>query len=131
MGYSVRWDNEEKTVVLQQYTGKPVKQDLYGLAEESALLLKSVPYRVHLIIDERSIKLALNSEDIQFLEKYVPTNQGAVVTVVASESSLAYKRYIRDVGKKLAPKAFEQPYYATTVEAARQLLQGQFSVRYP
>jgi hypothetical protein len=130
MGYLVHWDNEEKTVVLQQYIGKPVKEDLYGLAEESALLLKSVPYRVHLIIDERNIKLALNSEDIKFLEKYVPANQGAVVTV-ASESSLAYKRYIENVGKKLGPKAFDQPYYATTVDAARDLLQKQFSVRYP
>jgi len=130
MGYLVQWDNEEKTVVLQQYTGKAVKEDLYGIAEESAKMLKTVPYRVHLIIDERAIKLALNSDDIKFLEQYVPHNQGAVVTV-ASEPSLAYKRYIETVGKKLGPKAFEQPYYATTIDTARELLQKQFGVRYP
>ena len=52
MGYLIQWDNEEKTVVFQQYTGNPVKDDLYHLAEESALMLNSVPHIVHLIIDD-------------------------------------------------------------------------------
>ena len=64
MGYLIHWDNEEKTVVFQQYTGNPVKDDLYHLAEESALMLNSVPHIVHLIIDERTIKLTLSSTDI-------------------------------------------------------------------
>ena len=69
MGHEIHWDNEAKTVVYQQYTGTPVKDDLYYLAEESAAMLNSVDHTVHLIIDERMIKLTLTSADIKFLEK--------------------------------------------------------------
>ena len=69
MSHLIQWDNEEKTVVFQQYTDNPVKDDLYYLAEKSATMLNSVPHTVHLIIDERPIKLTLTSTDIKFLEK--------------------------------------------------------------
>jgi len=130
MGYLIRWDNEEKTVVFQQYTDNPVKDDLYYLAKESARMLNSVPHTVHLIIDERTIKLTLTSADIKYLEKNVPPNQGACVMVV-QKSDLNYKKFIQDFGKVLAPNAFEQPYFATTPEDARELLQKQFDVHYP
>jgi|SRR3954471_21559800 hypothetical protein len=129
MGYLIRWDNEEKTVVFQQYTGKPIKDDLYHLAEESAQMLKSVSHPVHLIIDERTIKLTLSSSDIKFLEKNVPPNQGAVVMVV-SKSDLNYKKVIQNMGKKQAPKTFAQPRFALTIEEAREILKEQFGVHY-
>lgn len=130
MGHFIQWDNEEKTVVFQQYTDTPVKDDLYYLAEKSAAMLKSVPHTVHLIIDERTIKLTLSSADIKFLEKNVPPNQGAVVVVV-NRNDLSYKKYVQEVNKKIAPKAFDQPHFAATPQEARQLLQEQFGVHYP
>src|ERR1041385_4546067 len=125
MGYLIRWDNQEKTVVFQQYTGTATKDDLYGLAEESAQMLKSVPHRVHLIINEHNIKMNLNAIDMKYLEKLVPDNQGGVVIVV-DKDSLPYKKYMHDAGVKLAPKTFAQPFFAADVENARQLLQTQF-----
>jgi hypothetical protein len=122
MGYQIQWDNEDKTVIFQQYIGTPVKDDLYHLAEESA-------HTVHLIIDERTIKLTLSSSDIKFLEKNVPANQGAVVMVV-NKNDLNYKKVVQDIGKKQAPKTFAQPRFALTLEEARQLLQDQFGVNY-
>jgi hypothetical protein len=130
MGYLIQWDNAEKTVVLQQYTGNAVKDDLYHLAEESAGMLKTVPHKVHLIIDERAIKLTLSSTDIKYLEKHVPTNQGVVVVVVG-RSGAAYKSLIQKIGKTMAPNAFKQTFFAATIEEARQLLQEQFGVHYP
>lgn len=130
MSYLIEWDNAEKTVVFQQYTDHPVKDDLYHLAEESAGMLKSVRHTVHLIIDERAIKMSLNAADIQYLEDNVPKNQGAVVMVL-DESGLAYKKLMQDVGKTMAPKTFDQPFFAKTIEDARQLLQEQFGVQYP
>jgi len=130
MGYLIQWDNAEKTVVLQQYTGNAVKDDLYHLAEESAAMLKTVPHKVHLIIDERAIKLTLSSTDIKYLEKHVPPNQGVVIVVVG-RSGAAYKSLIQNIGKTLAPKAFKQTFFAATVEEARRLLQEQFEVHYP
>ncbi len=130
MSYLIQWDNAEKTVVFQQYTENSVKDDLYRLAEESAKLLKSVRHTVHLIIDERAIKMTFSAGDIQYLEDNVPKNQGAVVMVL-DESGLAYKKIMQDVGKTMAPKAFDQPFFAKTIEDARQLLRDQFGVHYP
>ena len=130
VNHSIRWDNAEKTVVLQQYTDKAVKDDLYDLSKQSAEMLKSVSHRVHLIIDERPIKVTLNYSDIKYLEDNVPENQGAVVMIV-DKNGLTYKMLILDVAKTLAPKAFDQPYFAETIEEARQLLQEHFAVHYP
>jgi hypothetical protein len=72
----------------------------------------------------------LNSADINFLENNVPANQGAVVMVV-DKNGLAYKKVMQEVGKSLAPRAFGQPYFAASIEEARQILQDQFDVHYP
>ena len=130
MSYLIKWDNTEKTVILQQYTDNPVKDDLYRLAEESAKMLQNVSHTVHLIIDERSTKVTLNPTDMKYLEDNVPANQGAVVMVI-EEGGLTYKRVMQDVARTVAPKAFDQPYFAETLEEARQLLQDQFAVHYP
>ncbi|MBA3873897.1 MAG: hypothetical protein H0X30_32595 [Anaerolineae bacterium] len=130
MSYSIQWDNADQTVVFQQYTDTAVKEDLYSLSKKSAEMLRSVAHTVHLIIDERPVKVTLNYTDIKFLESNVPDNQGAVVMIV-NKSGLAYKKMIQDLGRTLAPKAFDQPYFAETLEEARQLLQEQFEVHYP
>ena len=130
MGHAIEWDNAEKTVVFQQYTDHPTKDDLYYLAGESAAMLQTVPYTVHLIIDERNIKLTLNSADMRYLEKNVPPNQGAVVMLV-DKSNLSYKKFVQEFGRKVVHKVFDQPYFATTPEEARQILQDLFEVQYP
>ena len=130
MGYQIQWDNEEKTVVFQQYTGKALKEDLYSLAEESARMLNSVPHRVHLIIDEHNVKMNLNATDMRYLENLVPANQEGVVLIV-NKDNLRYKKFLNDAGAKIAPKSFEQPFFVSALEEARQLLQTQFGVRYP
>lgn len=130
MGHFIKWDNAEKTVVLQQYTDNPVKDDLYHLAEESAKMLGSVFHTVHLIIDESNAKLNLNSADMKFLEKNVPPNQGAVIMIV-NKSDATYKKLLQGIGKTVAPTAFGQPYFAMSIDAARELLQKEFGVQYP
>jgi hypothetical protein len=130
MGHIIRWDNEDKTVVLQAYTVGATKDDLYYLAQESARMLKTVDHTVHLIIDERNIDLVLNSADMTYLEKLTPKNQGAVVMIVPP-SKLMYKTVVQKLGKRLGPNAFAQPFFAESVEQARSFLQDAFEVRYP
>lgn len=130
MGHRIGWDNKARTVVLQQYTEGAVKDDLYALAQKSADLLRMVNHTVHLIIDERNIDLTLSSTDMKFLSKMTPINQGAVVMVV-QPSKLAYKTAVQGLGKLIDPKAFAQPYFVESIEAARQFLQDSFDVRYP
>ena len=130
MSHLIQWDNAEKTVVFQQYTDNPVKDDLYYLAEKSAAMLNSVLHIVHIIVDERTIKLTLTAADIKYLEKNVPSNQGAVIVLV-NKADIPYKKFVNEFGKKLAPKAFDEPYFATTPEEARTFLQKHFDVQYP
>ncbi len=130
MRHLIQWDNAEETVVLQQYLPGAVKDDLYQMVQESAAMIHSVAHTVHIILDESAIKLTLNSADLNFLEKHVPANQGAVVLIV-SKSSQTYKRVVEDMGLKLAPRAFDNQLQATSIEEARQLLQDEFGVRYP
>jgi hypothetical protein len=129
MGHNISWDNEEKTVVFQQYTDGAVKEDLYQLAQKSAQMLQTVEHVVHLIIDERKIDLILNSADMSYLEKLTPKNQGAVVMIVPP-SKLKYKTVVQKLGKHLGPNAFAQPYFAESVEEARKFLRDSFGVGY-
>ena len=129
MGHIITWDNDEKTVVLQQYTEGASKDDLYMLAKKSNEMITSVSHRVHLIIDERMIDLVLNSADMKYLERLTPDNQGAVVMVV-SKVKIPYKSLVQNFGKNVAPNAFEEPYFAESIDAARQFLQDNFQVAY-
>lgn len=130
MGHQITWDNEDKSVVLQQYTPNASKEDLFALCTKSAEMLQTVNHTVYLIIDERNIKLTLTSADMHFLEKYTPSNQGAVVMVIP-KSEVYYKNMVQRIGQTTAPKAFELTYFVSSIDEARTLLQETFGVRYP
>jgi hypothetical protein len=130
MGHIIRWDNEDRTVVLQQYEEGATKDDLYHLAQKSADMLHSEDHTVHLIIDERNIRLSLSSSDLKYLEKLVPANQGKAVVIV-SPMDIAYKEMFQNIGRKTAPKALAEPNFVTSLEEARAFLQKHLGVRYP
>lgn len=129
MSHMIEWDNDEKTVLLQQYTDKATKDDLYYLAKKSNQMLATVEHRVHIIIDERNIDLILNSADMRYLEHWTSPNQGAVVMVVQAEKA-NYKRLSQEHGRKIAPHAFADPHFVETIEEARQILMDMFAVEY-
>lgn len=129
MGHRISWDNEEHTVIFQEYTDTPSKDDLYHLAHQSAKMLAEVDHIVHLIIDERNINFVLNSADMRYLEKNTPPNQGACIMLIPKHK-LRYKTVVQDIGRSIAPTAFEEPYFAETLEDARQFLIDNFGVNY-
>jgi hypothetical protein len=130
MAHKISWDNPDKTVVLQAYTDTPSKEDLYQLAEKSAAMLNSISHTVHLILDERNIKLVLSAADMTYLQKQTPKNQGMVVMLV-DPATVAYKTAIHNLGQRLGLRTFSQPYFANSLEEARHILQRNFGVRYP
>lgn len=129
MGFSIGWDNEEKTVVLQQYIDNVTKDDWYNMAQQSAEMLATAPHTVHIIIDERSADLTATSTDMRFLEKLVPPNEGVCVIVVPREKFL-YKEMTKRLREKFIPDKQHDAYFVETIEDARQLLQEQFEVVY-
>ncbi|MBZ0288335.1 MAG: hypothetical protein K8I30_12030 [Anaerolineae bacterium] len=130
MGYHIAWDNKDQTVVLQEYTEGASKDDLYRLAEESAQMLNTVGHTVHLIIDERRMNFHFDVTDLRNLGQQIPANQGAVV-VVTQRPKQTYKAATHDLNRQITPNGIDQPYFAETLEQARQLLREHFGVRYP
>jgi hypothetical protein len=129
MAYRIRWDNDEKTVILQEYLENATKDDLYLMAKESAKMLATVEHRVHLIIDERNIHLTLNNADMRYLEKNVPPNQGYVI-VIPPKGALMVKKVTKNIGDKLAPKSFNETIFLESMEEAREFLQKEANVVY-
>ena len=129
MGHIIRWDNEDKTVVLQEYTNGASKDDLYALVRESASMLHTVRHIVHLIIDEREVSILFNTIDMAYIEQWMPKNQGTVVIVVAP-SNQKYKTAMLELGKRIQLKSFSKTHFAPSMEQARQFLQENLSVRY-
>jgi hypothetical protein len=129
MGHSIRWDNADQTVVLQEYEQNPSKDDLYQLAQKSAEMLNSVDHTVHLIIDERNISHVLNTKDMAYLEELTPQNQGAVMVIVPRRK-IGYKTQLQRLAKSVGPNAFAQGYFVESLDEAREFLQESFGVRY-
>jgi hypothetical protein len=130
MGHQINWDNEDKTVVLQVYSDNPSKEDLYNLAKKSAQMLATVAHTVHLILDERHVNLVFNAEDMIFLQKQTPKNQGAVIMLV-DPCTIQYKTAVHKLAQTLSLSSFKEPYFVDSVEGARKILQQKFGVRYP
>ena len=129
MGHNLQWDTDDKTVVLQEYSGAISNDDLYLLAEKSAQMLATVQHTVHLIIDEREHHFILTATDMTYLEQLTPANQGAVVVIVPP-SKLQYKATVQKIGKRIGPHAFAEAYFVKSLPEARQLLHDSFGVNY-
>ena len=129
MGYSIQWDNDDKTVVLQQYTDDATKDDWYQLAQESARMLNSVSHTVHLIIDERNVNLVATAADMQYLEKQVPANEGTAV-IVTSRFKFRYKKLSKRIREQILPDTSHEAHYVESIEDACKLLQEQHGVVY-
>jgi hypothetical protein len=129
MGHNIRWDNDDKTVVFQEYTDGATKDDLYALVRESATMIQTVNHTVHLIIDERKVSLLLTTADLAYIEERMPKNQGAVVIIVAP-SNHQYKTAMVELGSRIQLKTFSKSYFAESPEQARQFLQEKFNIRY-
>jgi len=130
MSHRISWDNDDHSVVLQEYIDGASKDDLYLLAEQSAKMLKSVDHTVHLIIDERKLRVPFNMIDLRYLERQIPRNQGVVV-VIAQRQKQRVKAATHDLNRRINGTGVEEPYFAETVEQAREMLHHQFGVQYP
>jgi len=128
MHYTIHWDNDAKTVVLQQYHQGATKDDWYQMARESAQMLGTVPHTVYLIIDEHHIEFDANSADMRYLEKQAPANEGACVIVVPRHQQL-YKTIKKKIREKTVHNEREA-YFVETIDEARQLLKELFGVVY-
>jgi hypothetical protein len=130
MGHSISWDNEEKTVVFQCYDKDVTKKDLYAMVQESAAMLNTCEHKVHLIIDQRTVRYVMNAADMAFLEEHKPKNQGVVILIV-EQNVETHKSITQKMGRRVAPHAFSDTYFVASLDEARKILQEHYGIHYP
>lgn len=120
MAVYVHWDDEDKSILCQVYTGAWTLDEFNHTIRKTHKLLSGLPHTVHIIVDltqsERSPSNILAA--IRDLDRYTTPNQGLVVLVGAD----AFSRSIISMAKRLAPRATLNGHFADSITEARQYI---------
>jgi len=120
MPFQVTWDDKEKTIVVQTYSGKVLVEDYYDAIDKSAELLSSVQHPVDLIMDTSEAKTDMKGflTAASYANKKVPENQRLVIVVAAGR----FMQTMAKIAGTIAPKATENVYFVDTLEDARNVI---------
>lgn len=121
MAIEVRWDNPEKTILLQKFEGKWSGAEYYASLDEMSVLLKDAPQRVHLVGDmTNSIGIpALNLLAASGRVVKMVEHQFATITVVKAHN---YFQSLVNVVRRMSPALAERVYFVNTLDEAYKLL---------
>jgi len=127
MPIEIYWDNEEKTIIRQDFVGKWAKEDYFRSLDESYAMTMSVSHPVDTIIDmthnqTNPIQLMNVFSTANKLEQREHAdNQRAVVIVGANMAiEVALK-----MAKRIAKRAAENSHVAHTLEEAYTIIERQ------
>jgi len=120
MPVMVIWDNKEKTIIRQIYSGDTSHQDYIQAVDEFAALASSVSHIVHSIMDRREIESApsVNISGLRYGNQHMPANVGLRVVVKPG----LFTQIMVDVGKRIAPNLVQQVYFVDTLEEAYAII---------
>lgn len=130
MLHRVEWANLENTVIIQIFNGKWSGHDQEIITQQTFNLAVSVPHTVHVIIDARNVEgfpKVIISDIVPLLEKWVPPNQGLVISVGANQ----FMRSLANLSRLIAPRATQNLHFVRTMEQAWQLLHKEAGVSLP
>jgi hypothetical protein len=122
MGITVTWDNDDRTVIRQIYEGDWDIADYYQAVMTTQRLAGEIDHPFDLILDltrARRSSISLLSA-ARRVENNVPPNRRRAVVVRAD----AYLKAIIQVGRRIAPRAGSEVYFADTLDDARALIAG-------
>jgi hypothetical protein len=120
MPISVRWNEAEKRIVIQEFVGKWSLEEYYESAQIVVDEVKSQSHIVHIIGDLR------NSASIppgilgarSFLERTTPPNRGLIVVVGANSLLMM----LIDIVRPVAPRFVNNLYFSSSPEDAFRLI---------
>jgi hypothetical protein len=61
MGIDIKWDNEEKTIILTTYSGEFTWDELEAMNRESEVMLDSVDHEVDILVNLKDLVLPKNT----------------------------------------------------------------------
>lgn len=121
MSITVAWDNPEKTILRQTYTGRWTWNQFYAASEQTRDLMDSVDHRVDILIDMRhSSTLPQNAMSHIGVVERRHRNQGRIVAVGVNQLIQLMFRIVLPIRPHLA----EYILIVRTMDEAYAVLTG-------
>ena len=120
MPTQVIWDNPEKTIIRQIYTGHVSTTDYKAVSLLSATMLNTVAHPVDVMIILNDVRPNIEGflRGSHYANKIMPANQRLVVIVNAD----VHLQGIVKMASKFTPKIAQQTQFVDTIEEAYQLI---------
>jgi hypothetical protein len=114
------WDNEERTILRQIYSGHLQLEDYIKAVNELESMAKTVSHTVHSVMDRTQILSTPNVAlpAMRYANSHVPPNLGLRVVIKAS----MFTQFIVDIGRRVAPRLIDKVYFVNTLEEAHALI---------
>ena len=118
MPVEVIWDNEEKTIIRQIYSGVLVLDDYKSGTDQFLEMAQSVQHTVHTILDRQNVEEAKASsmKAMQYANERMPENIGLRIVLKPNKMSEA----MINMGRYLAPDLVDKVEIVDSVEEAHQ-----------
>lgn len=126
MPVQVVWDDEEKRIIRQIYSGHVTIEDYYAATDQVQEMVAQVSHVVHSIMDRTLVVSTPNSAlpALLYANKNLPENIELRLIINPS----VYTRMIVNIGRRIAPRVVHHIRYALTLEEAHQIIQEHMAV---
>jgi hypothetical protein len=120
MPVQVIWDNAEKTIIRQIYSGHLQVEDYYRATDEFVRLTQEISHTFHNINDRTLVQSSpsqmLNA--MRYANERLPAHLGVSVVVKPT----MFSRVLVNIGKRVAPKLMREVYFVETLAQAYALI---------
>ena len=125
MPITVKWYNEEKTILLEIFEGQWTLVEYRQLIDEAVALLATVDHTVHIIADASTSGTLPGqmTTGILYAIRQIPLNQGLTVFVDAD----LFTRVLIQIASKLSAKVVQTTFTASSIEDAVRIIEREAS----
>ncbi|HEX2908469.1 MAG TPA: hypothetical protein VHO69_16475 [Phototrophicaceae bacterium] len=123
MAIQVKWLDDDKKTVVREFVGAWTWEEFYASQDEVNVLLRSVDYNVHQIMDFRQASRALPANTLTHIGhsgKAVPPNRGKSIVVVQN----AFFKQMYGLLDRIFPSVTERVVLVATFEEALETLRA-------
>lgn len=120
MPYTSYWDNDEKTIFIQKYSGAVSIEDYYHGVDDVWHTFSTLSHTIHVIqIRENVTTRQRNMINIaRYANSHTPKNLGIRVVVGAD----GYFKTLITLIKRFAPQMLDNVYFADNLTTARDII---------
>jgi hypothetical protein len=120
MPVDFRWDDAEKTILIQKYYGSVSITDYMEAVKQTSEWLAQVTHPVDLVLDILDARINWGGliTGASYADQRVPENQRLIVIVGTNP----FIRAMTEIARRVAPKANRNQFFASSLDNARLLI---------